>query len=334
MPKQNRTEFRVLQAGKERRLFTISETSDGSLVVLQNTKTSNFGSVKLTEVGDLHVTGHSRRLYENLGIHGHKFKTTHRTQDGRLYERSVIVRASEKRPKLVWILDSAIFGALMNGQYDIEKDDPKVKEVVPLLSYLPFEDALHYSLVVHDPTVQMPRIQGFGMYTHKFTALALTIYVTFSAATPDPKTGHLDGTAALHHYTQGGALTVNGKLVTPQGKIEAPLHVRNLERILQVLHLDLANKYSSLDISNQRGRRITPRDFHRWPTFGEWEGAAYGVMAQLGSPTYSAPAFVDGTPKPKGYVQESGSTLLLSDATLNPSLIKRVAELRENRNKD
>lgn len=328
MVKQNRTEFRVLQAGKERRLFTISESPDGSLVLLQNTKTSNFGSGRLTEVGDLHLTAHSRRAFDNIGIFGHKFKTTHRNKEDDLYERSVIVQASLKSPKLLWILDSAIFGALTDDRYDIGGADPKTKEIVPLLSYFPFEDALHYTLLVHDKSIDIKPIQGFDQYTHRFRELSLTILVTYSDATPDPKTGHLDGTASLHHYTQGGALTINGKLVTPQGKIEKPIHTRNLEMELQRLHLDLANKYSSLDMSHQKGRLITPANFHRWSSVGTMDGVGYGVIAEIGRPMYFSSKFPDGTPKPKNLIQTPGSRLLLSGETLDPSLIGKIARLR------
>lgn len=160
------TEFRVLQHGVERKLFSIRETKDTSIIVAQKVAATTFGSGRLLKVKDHHFTAHAMRSFDEEGVLGHKFKTSAQGIDGTVIDQSIIVRASLKRPKLLWPLDTAIYGFMDGPAFDLSRR--KTVGVVPLIGYIPARDALQYTIFVHDPTVNMPRVQGFNNFTHHF----------------------------------------------------------------------------------------------------------------------------------------------------------------------
>jgi hypothetical protein len=297
-----RTRFLVLRLGKEQDLFSVRESGDGSLVLLFKATQSTFGGESFKNVSDLHTTIHSERAHGPSKRSSHKVNYTLKTEDRDVYSGSVIVER-HKRRGFLWPVTNTLTALSYNsdGIRRVKKDS-----YVELVGYTFPTEILCYTIYGHSKDVVPPRIQGFNHSSHEFSHLNLTVYGTFLHLPNYP--------VALVTSPENLPVRKNGAFLHYQRELFAPtMSVNGIERYLQRMHARIADQYLNfLATTPDRQRVAQLRDqpvhgfFSRWPSENDEIHTEYGVWSRHKNQIYSAPNFVDGRPKPRGFVDQLG----------------------------
>lgn len=308
--------FLVKTYGEERQIFSVREAGDGSIVVIFKIDKSGFTGMAV-DVKNYHITVHSPQIHGDRKCEGYRVKSSLLTRNNDYYYESIVVRKRSDN-KFIWpaisVLSSAVFGEGFSFR------EKKSDELVKIVGHPGIGETLNYTIFVCNSDVYLPRIQGFGRIEREIGLFKIVIYTTFLHVS--------SGSITLNAQAARGALRKGRAGSQPLGSAQDPkalnpFTLNAIEKYLQRTHSELAANY--LRLADRNLIPIVPKEFRvpwerpvfsRWPEFNDTDHENYGEDSHRKNDRYSAPNFVDGTPKPSRWTDPVGIIRTASSANL------------------